>query len=371
MTYRKRRLFFYTLSFLFVIISPLIAAYSIGYTLNLRNGLFEQKGGIFMKSKTPRLSISLDENLLQTTSYFSGSALLTEIPKGTHLLRLEKQDYYPWSKQVVVESSLVTDLRNIILIPKPVVLATTTTDELIMIKQHLQKKADALSAKHAPYFLDKNGNLKISIGTSTKIVATNIHSFGIINNTIFFIDRNGFLARSDIPDYTIQTIGRPGFYLAEKKFQFFTSPLGGIYIIDSGGGLYFSDGITKIDSITGGVVSLAFDSRTEKLLIIKNNSIEYMWLQDNTYQPFQKRDAREIIFASNTSIKQAEWFFGDNAHVVIHNDDRVIVAETDGRGGRYIVELSSDSIGNILTLEELPQSVIIQRKGQYYKIDLY
>lgn len=371
MTYRKRRFFFYALLLLFVVISPLIIAYAVGYTLNLRSGIFEQKGGIFMKSKTPRLSISLDGNFLETTSYFSGSALLTEIAKGAHLLRLEKPNYYPWTKQVTVDSSLVTDLRNIILIPKPVSLATTTADELIMIKRRLQQKTDALASEHAPYFLETNGSLKISTGTSTKIVATNIHSFGVIGKTIFFIDRSGFLARMDMPDYAIQTIGRPGFYLAKEKFRFFLSPLGGIFIIDSGGGLYSSDGITQIDSITGGTVSLAFDSRGEKLLIIKNNSVEYIWLQDNAYQPFQKRGTREVVFVSSTQITQAEWFFGDNAHVVIHDDDRVIIAEIDGRGGRYVVELLSGHIGDIVTMEELPQSIIIQRKQQYYKIDLY
>ena len=127
---RTRRKLFYALALIFLVGLPILISFSLGYTFNLTSRSVEKSGGIFIKSRTSRLSIFLNNNFIKETSLISGGAILTRIYKGTYLLRIEKAGYRPWSKAVIVEPEVVTELRNILLVTHPLAVATTTQKEI-------------------------------------------------------------------------------------------------------------------------------------------------------------------------------------------------------------------------------------------------
>lgn len=382
MTPTTRRILFYIGFAIFLLIAPVLISYSLGYSFNLTKRIVEKTGGIFIKSKTSRLSIFLNGQFVKETSYLSGGALLTEITPGSYHLRLEKAQYYPWSKTIFVEPSLVTDLRNIILIPNPPAIATTTPDELANLHVYATKGSfqsvrpketlsiPALSPSPSPplFFIDNKRNLVEKTATTSVIRVTRVNSFGILNNTVFFINKNGFFGRVDSSSKEVTTIGRPGFYLAEIPARFSQSPNGDIIILDASGGLFLSDGVTTIQTITGGVREYAFDSTARKMLIRKDQSIDILWLQDNTFQPFEKRGAREEIFSNDSLIQDSAWYFDDDAHVIIRTQDGIFFTDTDARDNKNIFTLFTKKTDELLTVPEIPASIFFRKGKIFYTI---
>src|SRR3989344_4285060 len=95
---RARRKKFFLLIILFAALSPILIIYSLGYTFDFAKGSWEKTGGIFLKSKIPRLSLFLNGKFEKETSFLSGGVLLTKIKPGNYLIRLEKKSQQPWAK---------------------------------------------------------------------------------------------------------------------------------------------------------------------------------------------------------------------------------------------------------------------------------
>lgn len=358
---RTRKLLFYFFIFLFVVIAPVLTAFSLGYTFNIQTATVEKTGGIFVKSKLPRLSIFLDGVFQKETALLSGGALLTELMPRTYLLRIEKETYQPWFKTVAVQETLVNEFRNVVLVPRADSIAYATST-----KEEITRLAPAVPVPL--YTLDKKNNLVDRRGS---VVAGNIHTFFTAENTLYFIDQNGFFARKSQTAEAIEILGRPGFYLAKGTFAFTASPQGDLSILDPSGGLFFvSTSEPSLRVVSGGVKQARFDKSGEKILVVKENEIFLHWIKDNTYQPFQKAGSEESILKLDTPILDAAWFFETNAHAAIRTAEGVFFTEIDGRGGRNTSEIISGKTDELFSSPEIPNAIFYRKNKTWFKIEL-
>lgn len=361
---KTRRLFFYALLFIFILAAPLLIVLSYGWRLDLVTGEVARRGGIFVKSKTPRLSIFLNGSFLKETAFLSGGALLPEISPGVYLLRIEKEGFHPWVKSVEVEPALVTELRQLLLVPLALPAATSTGADLALL-ENKNKPEESLA-------VDRKNNLIQKTATSTRILASNVYAFGAVDaNTVFFIDRNGFLARLVLPLGRTQTLGRPGFFLKEgAPPRFLRSPLGELAILDGSGGVFMLNASGVLTTLGGGVRDMSFDARGEKILLVKEYEIGVVWLRTNPYQPFQPAGTEERILGLDERIAAARWFYADNAHIVIQTKDGVFFTELDGRGGRNTPELVAGIVEKIAAVPELPNKIFYKKGKSWHTLEL-
>lgn len=357
-----RRQLFYLLFIAFMAISPLIIAHSLGYTFDFSKLTVGKTGGIFIKSKVPRLSIFLNNIFWRETSFLSGSALLTGIKPGIYLIRVEKEGFHSWSKGIEVEPSIVLELRDILLIKNPASYATTTQDQITPFMA-------ATSTASSRFRINKNGEL---IEKSTKrVIASKVNSFEIIDDAAFFIDTNGFLARFDLTASTTQVLGHPEFNLEGNPIRFERSSRGEFIIMDQSGETFFVDREYTINPIGEKIVKAIFDNSGDKALLIKEHGLEVFWTEDNSYQPFQKKFMVETVFTGlNSRIHDAGWFYGDNAHVVLRTDDGIFITEVDGRGGRSTFELVPGRTNELITLPEFPQKIFFRIGKLFFNIEI-
>lgn len=358
MTKHTRRIFFYSLTLVFAAATPLLLGYSLGYKLNFTEGEIEKTGGIFIKSKTPRLSVFLNGVFMKETSLLSGGTLLTRVSPGNYLLRLEKVQHVPWSKTVAVRKDLVTELRNIILLSQGAATATTTEKEVASLK--------ATSTPDKNLYLSKKGEILIRGREKQGPLAANVHSFFLVNDTLVFVDRNGFIAKKDLADNATATLSRPGLYLNTAPVKFLESPRGEIALIDPSGGLFIITSSGRVEPIEGGLLSVYFDGNGDKLLLVKERSIEVLWRSDNPYQPFQKAGTKEKIMEFTFPVEDSRWFYGDNAHIFIKAEAGIFMTELDGRGGRNTVEIISGKKDELFTHPDLPHTIFF-RKGKIWQ----
>jgi len=362
MLHRNQRIFFWTLVFLFLALSPIIVAYSLGYTLNLRRWTLEPTGSIFLKSHLTGVSVFVNGALAKETSFLSSAALLTGLSPETHLVRLERQGHHPWSKAVAVEPWLVTELRNIILVPKPLLSSTSTPEEIAIFN----------ATSTPPHLkLKKNGALLIGEGKEERLIAAHVHSFGARNDgAIFFVDKNGFLARASSQGDVTEIIARPAFSLERGPLQFAFSPTGDLAFTNTSGGLFVARDNKTLLTVAEGVKQARFDRYGEKLLLVKDEMIEALWMKENRSQPFQKEGTREVILRLDSSILDATWWYGDNTHIVIQTKEGIFLTELDGRGGRNTVELFTGKTEAIATSSEFPRAIFFLKNKTWQKMEL-
>lgn len=358
MTRKSRRALFYLLGFAFVVASPLIIAYAIGYAVNFGTRAIEKTGGIFIHSETPRIALFLNGEFKHETSYLSGSAYLTGIFPGKYIFRAEKEGYHSWSRTVTVEPEVVTEFRNILLVSDPLPIATSSDRELAAFKNSTTTPELAT--------LNKKNGLILKSG---EVLLRNVLFFKTLNGKIFAVTDKGFLAEIDPDTKEIKTIGSPGFFISKTAFQFVASSGEDIAIIDSLGGVFLvhAGSVVPID---GGAKEAVFDKKGERLLLRKEREIEVIWLTQNPRQPFQKSGDKERIVAAEENILDAKWFGKNQSHIIFRTRQGLYLTEFDGRGGRSTVELVSGKTDELFTPSSGADLTLFKKGKIWYKIEL-
>lgn len=315
-----------------------------------------------MKSNTSGISVFLNNQFVKETSFLPGGALLPNLAPGAHLLRVEKSGYQSWSKTISVEPFLVSEFRDVLLVPQPVFVATATPQERDLLTESVSPPR--------PVGLDSEANLFLR-GTG-EVLATNLRVYGVAEKgEVFFVDKNGFLAEIERDTRAIRVLGRPGFYLdGPRPFTFVVSSLGDVAVLDSlGGGYLFKKGGGFI-TVGGEIKNFSFDSDGKKLLAIRERDASMMWVEKNPNQPFQAVGTIESLVRFKSLIRDMVWFFGDDAHAVIRTSEGVFLTEVDGRGGRNTVQLIEGPVDSMKTLIKFPNAVFFLQGKVWRKIEL-
>lgn len=117
-------IFFASLAFI-ISSTTIIFLWAKGYTVNRETRRIEKVGMISVKSTPEGARIYLDGALASATNTTIGS-----LKSGNHKLRVEKEGYNGWEKDVPVKEELVTFV-DIVLVPKSVEIKPLTTAGVI------------------------------------------------------------------------------------------------------------------------------------------------------------------------------------------------------------------------------------------------
>ncbi len=122
MTKRTRTILFYICVFLFLLVSPLIILYSQGYRIDFNppaeGKILTKTGGFFLKIEPKQTEIYINKNLVKKTDFFFGSVLIENLLPKKYDVSIKKDGYQDWEKNLEVKENLVTEAKNIVLIPK-------------------------------------------------------------------------------------------------------------------------------------------------------------------------------------------------------------------------------------------------------------
>jgi hypothetical protein len=219
--------------------------------------------------------------------------------------------------------------------------------------------------------LTKQGVLSERVGRTKLTLASGVRSFEVVHSRIYVIDTKGTLERINPVSGEIEVLGNPGFSLASTSIRFVASPNNDIALLDAAGDLFlYQNGQATFAKLGRNVASPHFDLTGEKILFIKAQDLRMLWLEDNRYQPFQKKWTEERILRLSSPIRDAAWWYGDNAHIAIRTDDGIFLTELDGRGGRSTVEIYSRPVDEILTIPDAPNSIFFRQDKTWHTITL-
>jgi hypothetical protein len=116
---------FLSLTFLiiiFLIATPLLVSYSLGYRISDIDDVFtlEKTGGIYIHSNISNTEVYLDGEFNKTNGVLLRNTLIQKLkPNENHKVEVHKEGYQSWIKDLPVYPSLVTEGR-VLMIPKEI-----------------------------------------------------------------------------------------------------------------------------------------------------------------------------------------------------------------------------------------------------------
>jgi hypothetical protein len=115
-----RTLLFLILSLIFVIISPVLILYSLGYTFDFEKKAFVKTGILFVQAKPTQVQIFLSGEYKKKTDRIFGKAKISRLIPKKYLVELKKENYLPWKKELEIEEGKVTEVLGVILFPEKI-----------------------------------------------------------------------------------------------------------------------------------------------------------------------------------------------------------------------------------------------------------
>lgn len=111
MTINTRRFIAAGFIIAFVICAPILILYTAGYRYNFKKSQLQATGALVLTTKPTGASIQLNETVLTEKT----SARLNNILPDEYQITLTKENYYPWTKKMTVNSQQTTFAENILL----------------------------------------------------------------------------------------------------------------------------------------------------------------------------------------------------------------------------------------------------------------
>ena len=117
MTKRTRTTLFFLLGAIFVLAAPMIILYSQGYRLDWDEKRFSQVGAFYFSVVPTRAEVFVNDQSIGKTTFVLGTTLTKSFVPNTYQIRIQKQGYHPWEKQLEIFSKQVTEGKHITLVP--------------------------------------------------------------------------------------------------------------------------------------------------------------------------------------------------------------------------------------------------------------
>ena len=103
---------------LFLLIAPLLVAYSMGYRFDFEKMKVVATGGIYVRTFPAAGQIIIDSNISEKPGLFANSIFVQSLLPKNHTVSIKKDGYYDYFKTLPVQENQVTKIENVFLIKK-------------------------------------------------------------------------------------------------------------------------------------------------------------------------------------------------------------------------------------------------------------
>ncbi|MBL7155157.1 MAG: PEGA domain-containing protein [Candidatus Portnoybacteria bacterium] len=307
MTRRIRRLLFCSAILFFIVATPSILFYAWGYSFDWQNKKPVLTGGLYLKSFPEETDVYLNNKLKKEET----PAFIKRLLPKEYQVKITKQGFHPWQKKLRVESKLVTEARNILLIP--------LNPEIEIV------------------------NEKLLVDFSLKEFLAQEES-----DTIFYIQPLSYILYKTDQNGSYQEQISLAPLPANHQYQIFVSSNEKIAVLNKKRQLYFLNPETRsFELLEENVQEVQFANDNKKLLYSTPTEIWVYYLEDTFIQPNKKAGQKELITRLSQKIKQTIWLTQTNEHIIFMVSQTVKIIELDDRDYRNTHDLFNFEISQI------------------------
>ena len=287
MTNKTRKIILLTVTLFFILLAPIILLYAWGYSFDWQSKKPVLTGGIYLKSIPKKAEVYINnEPQKEATPTFIERLLPKE-----YQIRVTKEGFHSWEKTLKVESKIVTEAKNILLIPINLEIKTVNSELILELSEESINIFYIQEPSYILYKTDKNNSFQEQISLTP-----------LPNN---------------------------------YKYEIFTSANKQIVVLDEKNQLYLLNQETKnFELISQNVQGIQFSYDNRKLLYFTPSEIWIYHLEG----PGKIEDKKELITRVSQNIKQAIWY-KTNEHIIFSIGENIKIVELDNRSDRNIINL--------------------------------
>ncbi|MGC9610919.1 MAG: PEGA domain-containing protein [Minisyncoccia bacterium] len=131
MTIKTRRIFFYSLIFIFALAGAYLIASAQGWVLDIKNFRIVKTGSLFLKYIPSNATVSINgETTDASPGILTGGTLISRLVPGEYEIKISETGYRPWEKNLKVREALVTSASQIKLWPEDNKLINVSTSSI-------------------------------------------------------------------------------------------------------------------------------------------------------------------------------------------------------------------------------------------------
>lgn len=368
MTLRSRRIVYITFIAIFLLITPVIILYTAGYRYNFQKHKIQKTGIFILKSEPVGASVYLNGKLRSETT----PARIANLLPGDYAIKIEKENFYPWQKNLPMESRLTTFAENIFLFKKNLPLEVVETGSeffslspngqkmVYLKKQETGNEVWLLNLKNSQkkliYRLSDRTSDAVNFewsGDGQKILLTLVFNKTPQTNSYILLDaQTGQISvYQNLSDFYFSFSGVPsGLVLASRlsEFSLAASPAGSVAVWDkktkhlsvvkpSSGDVFFE---TNTDRF-------AWSPDGRKLLYFVDFEL---WIYDFS------AEKQTLVSRYSQEVERIDWVSENYVVILLNNTIKTI--ELDERDQRNITDL--------LTLEQIDNFYVDRTRQKIY-----
>ncbi len=291
MTKKIRRIFLLSALTIFLLITPCLLAYSWGYAFSWQEKKPVLTGSFYFKSVPSKAQIYLNGKFKKNTP-----GLISRLLPQKYQVEIKKQNYQSWQKELEIKTGLVTEARNILLIPQqiPVETILSSLPDDFNLEEYLADPDDQTA-----YYLQKPSYIVYKT-----------------NRQKTFEEQ---LNLSPLPEAEYQII-----FNGDQ-----------VAVLNDQGELYlFNREKQNFELISQQIKNAQFSPSNDKLLYYSNSELWVYYLSEDTSQPRKQTGQKELITRLSQEIKQAVWYRPTEHHIIFSAPQETKIIELDGRFNR-------------------------------------
>ncbi len=388
---RVRTILFFIFLLIFIVIAPLLTLYVQGYRFDFENKKLTQTGALFIKTISPKQAeIYIDNKLIQKTDFFFSSALIENLLPKKYNIKVQKQDYYAWEKNLEIKEKQVTEAKNIILFPQDPNFQLLSTDvdnawfskdkkKAVIkeseknvwslklynleknVKSHLLKETD-ISQTGADLvdleFIDNN-NLLLQIASKEQInyfnlqinripplltkerapqnVIENALVYKVFNENIYYLDDLGDFYKTDVSLIKNEKIASSPFNIKqETEYKLYVYDKA-IFLLEEETMYLFNQDEKIFEKFSENINSLKISPDQKKIAYFSDSEIKILFLEEQTFQP--RRQAMETIFLIRLSENIKDVFWINSNYLLFTTNNALKITEIDNRDQVNTIDL--------------------------------
>lgn len=339
MTLATRRIIFWSLVVAFLIITPLILLYSMGYVFDWQKRTFVKTGSFYFKTSPTGAKIYFVQSTKQgsaTNSYINDNYkgktnkyIKRLLPKEYNVI-IKKDGFHVWEKRLKIESQIVTEARNILLVPQNPGLET--------IIDNLSNLSPDFSLSEFLLANEQKEQLKLASTTANKILKTN--SYQWLGDAIYYLQKpDNILYRSDLNGFNqaqiaLNPLSNDAYRILISPNQYFVA------VLNKNGQLYLFNPDKRIfEKLAENIKNAELSPDNKKLLYFTDSEIFVIYLEKILIQPYKKSGQKELVTRFSEKINSAIWYPEDNEHIIFIVGDTIKIIELDDRDKRNVVDV--------------------------------
>ena len=305
---------------LFLIATPYIVIYSLGYRIDFEQKKLVTTGGIYVKALPQGADIIIDSKIRDRTSFLSPTVFVQNLLPKQHSILIKKDGYYDYKKNLEVKEKEVVKLEQVILFKEkiPFEILTDKTNSPFLKKGQEQ------------LFIIKKANLYKNSPEKSTVILKKVLSFEVSGNNIIWLDSNGHLYSSSQDGKTSEKLSQTPLKIINNSSYKLIIISQNIFLKENNNLLLFNQKTKTFETFYGSVKDLKVSPDGQKILYYNDNEILYSYL--NSGNP-------EKIFLNRFSEKIGDCFWLNDDYLIFDLKSKIVISETDNRDGINAVTL--------------------------------